>query len=269
MLGQRPPAFCLVVFAIGSGYLARRHAAEPVGLVIDTDGKWTCTDESKKAKPLVAGDRVPGGAAIRPADPTNRNASITIVNYEGKAEIFRSSKTFAPRPASTVGSRLWNAIVGTERTSWASAIARGERLDDGIAKLDDGQVDLSSIFCDWEDGTYVVRLRPLLHGKAQEAVDTDQEFAWKHETPEPLRTTKIKAGLYELEIADGDDQQTTGPSAWVLIVPRDRFDRVAQDYREVVEATDAWPAEVKPLSIIGYRRAFLESLVPSDAGRGQ
>jgi hypothetical protein len=260
---------CLTLAIVVSLAAMRAGASEPVGLVIDTVGQWSCTDDSKQTKPLVCGDRVPGGATVRPVPPLKPNVSITIVRYDGKAEIVRSRKTFQPRPSSTISSRLWNAIVGAERTSWASAIARGELLDDGVAKLDGEHVDLSSIFSQRDDGKYLVRLRRMVSGKAGEPVVDNQEFVWKHESPQPLAASKISAGLYDLEILTGKDQKSAGAAAWVLVLPPDRFASAAHDYREVVAATDAWPADVSPLGIIGYRRAYLESLVPSDAGRGQ
>ena len=189
--------------------------------------------------------------------------------FLGQKQTYCSEQRFEGPPGKPGYKRLVQAIVGTNRKAVVSAITRGTEgketlpaiLPDGVLKLDGQRIDLSPLFANRPNATYLVSLRKF---QATDPVIDNRRFTWNRATPMPLSVDAIPAGLYTLEVHRDEELDREFEPSWVLIVPAERFAGVLQDYREVLALMESWPGEPDDRSKARFRRAALETLASPD-----
>lgn len=249
-----------------------------VGYVSSLSGEWV---RLGTPDPIRLGQVVRAGWVLRPlaADsPEGGWGRIVVVLRDGG---LRSAECGPERrcsdlrvPAISSPSR-WARIVDAVQQLFARAPGRytvlgsrsGERLAEGVLKLDRGELDLGPVLEGLSPGDYVARLRPVEDEMASGIRPGEAcplPFSWEGGSLARVSDVNLPPGLYELSVARPGSARCASRSwsadAWVVLSGSDGFGDLAQDFSEAASLTRDWSAQED-------RRAFLRAYLQHLAGR--
>ena len=263
--------------------LSQPALAQQAGYVFDIAGRWTLGDDAGRS--LSRGDRLPAGGVIRAQSPA-ADDFIVIVDNDGeiiarrrcaRPEECRQPVTLPaarrPRPSAvhvlveSVMTLLWG-----EPDTYVPLRSRGigvDLLQEGVALLKGGVVDLRMIFSKLPEGVYHFRMREVAgRGKAAPGEWAGPfELKWGPGAPAAHTAPGLRPGLFEVELLSGTEGMylPTGTSAWVLVGEQAAFDRAAAAHREAAELAGRWGDDVSSEMRRGFLRAHLAHLARGGA----
>jgi hypothetical protein len=133
--------------------------------------------------------------------------------------------------------------------------SRGGEISDGIVKLTDFKIDLSSLL--HIQGQYYLRWRVVtpdekaVPGTWSETVELNNIVSFSHFNP----------GLYEFYILrkNGGSYEPVS-SAWVLVSSTEDYEKTNGAYEQAVALSRQWEGKVKPETVQSFLKAYLDEL---------
>ncbi len=135
-------------------------------------------------------------------------------------------------------------------------------LSDGVVELREEALSLQNIFGDWDASDYVLELCPLDDMAEPKCPDDARptKYSWDPRRPTLLPVRSVHTGLYRLflcEISSGIPRRTPN-SAELLVARAPQSEQLANDFRQVVDATRGW--DNTDSTAPALRRAYLYTL---------
>jgi len=230
--------------------------------------------EQSRASPGGADER--SGGAVLAEEPKGRSR-VVIALADGSTVASDCSQvgacvtplTLPEAPAG--GNGFWTralsaaaALLGHPPQRYVAAMARGVNPRDGVARLEDGTLDLHAIAGHFPAGEYSVRLDYVpAHNAARVGSPLTASFI----SPDAalVRAPGLEAGLLEIGVApEGTPDATT--SAWVLAVAPQRYEVATEAFESARLVADRWEGEARARSVRSFLRAYLETLCSSATG---
>jgi len=255
---------CLLLLALpcilrGQSALDERPT---VGFVRSINGEWEMR-VGRRTEQVKRGQALPAGAELRPrsrqSNPTIEIVRAHDVNFLACADargVEICNGTFKvpdiPGPASLSArikaafSRYFSAEV-----TYAKTMVRGSAvLQDGVAVLQEGRVDVSRVLTRVPQGRYRLRLTPRA---STGSVSIERVVDWAPSTsgdfPAPSTLTP---GMYSLTLPELRE------GCWVLIAAPLASQKAESALSELEAVTEAWLLNAVEKN--GLRRALLEQL---------
>jgi hypothetical protein len=236
--------------------VATAGGPEDVGFVLEMRGQWMV--EGKSPRAIAEGDRLAGGARVRPEEPDSKakkkasTPALTVSFYDGTAQVYAKAVTLPLRPPKSRPKPIWEEISGQRMGGYVQMRARSFG-DDTVAKLDGATLDLA----------------PVFHGRP---TTDDYRLQFDRLVPDrdgaPIvlqvakgsttcRTQGLRPGLYEVTVFAGENREAG--RTWVLLTPPPGYDRASRTYAEAVTISNSksWAPDVSPLAVKRFRRACL------------
>lgn len=247
---------------------------EPAGFVLDIPaGEWFLSEDGKPPQKIKRGQALPFGAKLRAQSPS---ATITIILRDGEKIDCLGSQSKECRLPSAVKSTshakdaLQGVIVAvmnlfsSQPTRYASTISRGNRLQDAVVRLANDKIDLSPVFENTSKDEYLLRFRPITRDRTttRSGSLTRVPFSWDPDHASPATIRGIQPGLYGVSVWDPHlgEEESTPDEAWILVCGPSEYEKTAASWQQAVELTRTWGNDVRPLSVRGFLRAYLEAL---------
>jgi hypothetical protein len=136
--------------------------------------------------------------------------------------------------------------------------SRGAEISDGITKLVDGKIDLTSLL--QIQGKYHFRARLVAPNRKVEPADWSKVI----ELNPIISFSELKPGLHEFEVVRkaGSGLETIS-SAWVLVVLPEEYGNTKDSYDQAVMLTKQWEGNVTADTTQAFLRAHLDQLARS------
>jgi hypothetical protein len=140
---------------------------------------------------------------------------------------------------------------------YVTPVSRGleAELSDAVVRVQSSTIDLAPAFSEMDSGSYKVRVEAL-DGPGKSIASTNVN--WKEGGKAEVANAVLKPGLFRVVLlqTNGD----AGQDAWVLATPPERFEKQSSQFREAVEITKTWPAEVDARAPRAVLRAYLDAM---------
>lgn len=275
MMPSHHVLLCLLLsLSTGFGPQPTPRERQTAGFVRKMQGEWEHV-VGQRIEQVVPGQALLAGADLRPKH-RGRTVTIEIVraNEVKFPDCLESSRTlvicekavrlpYAPEPRH-FGARVVAAVsrfFGAREGTFVSPMVRGSApvLEDGIAILEGGRIELHRVLKRVAPGQYTLRFAGL------PAADTSRPQAstvtsWTAEVPFDLDAPgALGHGLYLLTVPELRE------SAWILVVRRADLQHFEAAVTEVESVTSTWPLGAADKK--GLRRALLEQLSRESAPR--
>jgi hypothetical protein len=233
---------------------------DSVGFVLEKHGEWLLEGPSPRL--ISEGDRIPGGAKLRPKEGRRGEdkSTITICLYTGQAKVYTGAATLPARYDPSLVNRLWRAIAGRYSGGYVHALSRGRGISDGVVRRENQRIDLSPVFHAEAAGEFRVRFTPVPGNAAKATGPVTLRFVRSPEQLAPAGSGELRPGLYECTIVDHKGQPKGDSTAWVLVAGAADFGRATAKYREAVDLSEKWDDNVSPYAVVSFRRACLKSM---------
>jgi hypothetical protein len=156
----------------------------------------------------------------------------------------------------------WNLAFAGPLIDYVVPVSRGleSQLKEAVVPLAGDRVDISAVFQDVDSGSYRVRFESVSGGMRTPTLQVD----WTKGTSVSVTIPGVTAGLYKLQLLDGNGQQT-GSDAKVLINEPEDFKKNRAAFQEALDATKKWPDEVDARAPRAFLRQVLDGLSRQDA----
>lgn len=165
-----------------------------------------------------------------------------------------------PSGFTEAGARMTRAIIdqlkhGQRR--WITAVSRGfgPQLKDAVVPLRGKQLDISTALAEMQESAYSIQLEPFDGGASTGPL----EVTWSKSRGAFVAAAEIKPGMYRLTLLDKALKPTHVQSV-ILIVPAERFEGLAADYREFEQFAESLPEGTEPGAKRLVRQVYLKVL---------
>jgi hypothetical protein len=271
---MRPGSFAIkAVLAFALLITANSASAQEIGYVLDISGDWTLNNDTA----LTNSSPVTANGVIATKSPSDRANYIVIANRSGKIIARKACRNSGecnnpirlPSPTQpSVAGELFKDIMGwwwrSEPKKYAAAESKGTNLNEAVAKLQNNQLDLSSVFLLMDADDYVLKLEPLFQvdKPTREKSGRPISYQWDPKKPKPLVGVELTPGLYRLSLLSNENEvwEETGTDAWVLISNQARYEELQASFKQAVDLTKDWGKRVKPNTARSFLRAELDRL---------
>lgn len=246
------------------GFAAISLAAQsPVGYVVEIEGNWVLNGSNA----LSLGEKLPAAGSIR-RQSSSRDDRITIADMRGNVlePVSRncgngncSGVITLPRQARA--SSLWNVAFDTVMEAiWGSPNrysahrSRSGEISDGVVKLTDGKIDLSSVLK--IQGDQHLRWRVI-----SQKEDSAAEWTKPVKLEKTALVSGFQPGLYEINLvrSNGGNYEPVA-SAWILVATAADYEKAQASFRAAQELTKTWGDKVRPESMQLFLQASLDNL---------
>jgi hypothetical protein len=250
------------------------HVAE-----IDDSGKWYVYADasSSQRSRLRKWQDVPAGGVIRIESPAAGD-HIALVDIYLKPLISRTCETAnvcyqpiflpltltgAPDELSQIYRYVFHRLLG-EPYQPSMHRMRGVtiRQDEGVARLENGRVDLRKVMIHMPPGKYFLQTYgpPAAPAKPSGAVN----FDWNSQTT-VISIGNRRPGLYEISLIEAADLDapTSSASVRVLLCSSQQYARLLASFERAQALTDGWGSTVSRETGHAFLRAYLAELVES------
>ena len=239
---------------------------QQVGYVLEIRGVWYVN--GNPADTLRRWQSLSASSVIRVQSPS-RYDTITVADMRGailvrrecQADCLEPIRLPSPPPQPTV---VRGILQATMEWLWASpdryvaVRSRGAEISDGVTKLVDGKIDLTSLL--QIQGKYHFRARLVApNGKAEPA-----DWSKAIELNPIISFPELTPGLHEFEVVQkvGTRLETIS-SAWVLVVLPEEYGNAKDSYDQAVMLTKQWEGNVTTDTVQAFLRAHLDELARS------
>lgn len=261
-------------------------SAPVIGTIVSAHGTW-CDDSEKPCAVLWRMYPVKQDSKLVRVPPTNGQETIAIRTRWGVKEIFDCSN---PRELGCKGPLDLSRIIVQERpknvvAAFLDAVSElaadrpkvyetfregilqvrgsdGQVLSDGVAKLSRQGLGLDKILTKLDDGNYLLELCALNAAGEPNYPDRSVpvDYSWNAKHPALYPASDAHAGMYRLYRWDNKTgaPRRTREYADVLVADETRYQTLADDFHQVVEATRNWDADDSTAPAL--RRAYLFTL---------
>lgn len=253
---------CFVVICA----LTPASKGQPVGYVLEIRGLWYLN--GNPANTLRRWQQLPASSVIRVQSPS-RDDTITIADMRGviRFQLDCAANCLTPirlPPHRAQPTLVRGILQSAMEWLWGSpdryvaARSRGNEMSDGITKLSDGKIELTSLL--HVEGKHHLRWRLLAPNQMV------QPASWSEtvELKPIISFSEFKPGLYEFEVLR---EVVTGPervsSAWVLVVLPEEYGNMKDAYAQGVTLTKQWEGKVTAETVQAFLRAHLDELARS------
>lgn len=285
-VGTRSLTICLCVllaaFCLSSSVKAQQRA---IGHVLDVEGDWYL--DGRSGQSLSKGDGLPASGVIRIRSPS-RYALIVIKYSDNSQTIVKRCRNpgeceqpiLLPRAVQREASYLeilGDALFGWFRRNPANGASNAGRSADGalreaVLQIKDGQVDLTPVFTEMNNGAYDVRLkRRMPDGKMADVGSGNPiNVQWHSGIATATPAANLQSGLYEVVLLEkrGAEYKPTLTTAWFLAGNLEQYARTIAPFYEAMRLTTTWKDNVSEGTVRDFLRAFLIHLA-SDSLPGQ
>jgi hypothetical protein len=252
-------------------------AQNTIGHVVDIQGDWylyTGGADSNEAQKLSRWQDVPPGGVIRIKAPSTEDY-ISIVDIHLNMLVAKKcagpntcyQPIFLPRDLkeSGVSVELNSLLTGAWKLLWGEPYqsslhrTRGATpvLDEGVAQIDEGRVDLRELMQHMLKGRYslVAYQKQVPEGRRAKAIS----FDWNPDIGSVISIGDRAPGLYEISLVDSADQYTPSPSISLLvfICSSKEYPVTSSSFQRVRALSDKWTDAADPETIHTFLRAYL------------
>ncbi len=238
-------------------------AQSPVGYVVGIKGTWILNGSNT----LSLWEKIPAGGSIR-RQSSSGDDRLTIADMRGSL-LESASRDCAKAGCSSAitlsrqapASSMWNVAFDTVMEAiWGSPNrysahrSRSGEISDGVVKLTDGKIDLSSVLR--TQGEQYLRWRVISQKE-------DSGAQWT--TPLKLGKTAFvpgfQSGLYEINLvrSNGGNFEPVA-TAWILVATPADYEKTQASFQAAQELTKKWGGNVKPETVQQYLQASLDNL---------
>jgi hypothetical protein len=270
-----------LIFALA----ALAGAQQKVGYVLDVEGTWILADPTR---PLTAGEKLPESGLVRnDSRPPLDGDRIVIADLTGKIiktircasgvcnECLNSGACYdrirpLPKARAQTGLHLANfeeamSLFLGNPDRYSAHRVRGINIPDGIAQLNDGQIDITPFFKGQEKAAYSIRFQSLLRdGLSGETWKSDRAaFDWDPGRPSKVSVSGIRPGLFKMDLEhDGE-----AINVWVLLCTATYYQEAFSRFDALTMQAEKWGDEVSADRKRAYLRAYLEYLASQSFGQ--
>jgi hypothetical protein len=273
----------LIVVSIASGSLIAApdaRAKEIAGVVTSVSGTWF-VDGVKVAR----GQKLAAGVVIKAKEPNAKYGRVVVMLLDF-TEVSRicDRRGFCGEPvrlpdtveeptrsrsrAGTSRPGLWGRVVTAINRSrgqrYIRSLARGGvDLPDGVVRLENGRIDLSSVFKGVTAREILLNVEAVRNedGSVSGMIAERLRLRWSGRGRAVVKVPNVTPGLYRITFAepDGGGGSVLPGDVWVLVAEPARYRRAATEYRKARALTANWDSETEPQAQ-SFLRGFLLTL---------
>ena len=265
------PGFLALVLCAGSAV-----AQEKIAYVLDVNGEWYLGTGANVN--LKKGSALPGGTFIKARQPNDVTHFIVIADRNGRIMEKRYCRDrgacdraiqlpAAIETQPSLAARLIDAVMGLwsgEPARYKTFASRGSAhgLQESVALLEDGHVDLKDMLAALGQGEYTIQFmvpadQPNLAAVGPLAV------SWGGTGSASIAAGSLTPGLYQVQMLDAERQQPLeiGTEAWVLITTPADYPMLSSQFNDGLKMARGWRADgLKPTTMTSFLRAYLDYL---------
>jgi hypothetical protein len=244
---------------------------EIVGFVLNYQGQWV--RENAKSK----GDRLDFGMQLFKDDvlvPDGPDAWIELCLFSGAPKRIDAKqingKTTVPAEKERQvawAPRVWHALTADYRPIAVTAVSRDPvELGDAVVRLKDGQAELGNLLRAFRDGSYVLRLEPVVSEDTRMPQNRKLEVRvrWERGGAGSIGLPNVSPGLYKVRVCDASKLSCKG-EGWVLLAKASVFEARRHAYQEAVHLVDTvWSREITTESKRNFLQAYLKQLAETE-----
>jgi hypothetical protein len=257
---------------IGLVVLFIAGSQDPVGTVIDVQGRWTL--EGSPPITLERGTPLPSGGRIRPPQPPQPGDRLQAVF------VFDGDNTRVMRVMCDVGgecarpvelpslpgsyrltaqfTRIREAIslFISDNSLFALRRARADgQLREAVVRVEAGVVDLTPALGELPNQRYIAGFTAVTRSATPSNPVESLPFSLNRR--ETVRVEGLRPGVYRLELIVAGESTRAGPEVWVLVTDRARYADATNAFDLAVRSTESW----KDGADAGTRQAFLRAFL--------
>lgn len=266
-------AFCLLTFLF-SPAVAQSESA----FVLEVNGNWYSTAKPKSL--LRQGQSIPFRSIVR-AEPFSSNDKIVVIDSRGNEILSANcangcSNSFSlntkTRSQPTLVGEIYNSVMSLifgSPNRYSLHRSRGDDaadLVDGVARLDNGKLDLS--------GVLTTQRKYYLRWRTVPASDSEKFGEWSQPSVIEINQNQLaisnfesKPGLYEFNLMKPDVKklEATPTLAWILITAPQDYEKTAASFQKALDQTQKWGDKVKDSTKTTFLLATLDNLARQNA----
>lgn len=254
---------CALLLAIAGTlvFWKTAQAEDHAGFVLDVIGTWYL--EGPKPRKIAGGDKLPVGGAVKPK-PADPEARLDVCLFNGKIQTFTTDGILPKRSEPSFNDKLLRAVSGHYHGGIVHAVSRGDDLHDAVLRVDDGQLDVTSLVDGLTAGSYLLKFAPAQESLSSDATAT-LSVDWQPGDTKPRDTATTVAwtlppGLYHVQLLDKRTKRLTGSDALTLVSAAADYEARLKTFNEIKALTHTWDDDVRKVVGLDVERACLASL---------
>lgn len=217
------------------------QAPEAAGFIADVSGRWDIIRSGTAG--LIPAQRrgvVNEGDTLQKRDD-DPSAYIVVALYTGTMPKYTSTKKLPVRASAGALTRVMHAIQQRFQEGWVTASVRGGgEYHDAVVKTEGARTDVSAIFRGTDPGAYTVTVYAIDGGRP---TTPPRVSARVSANGGAVTIPALAPGLYQVDVSSGP--MGTGGSAWIRVVPVERYDAAAKEFAQLPGADGAGGPEVR------------------------
>ena len=241
-----------------------------IGHVLDIEGDWFLNSQKKS---LSKNDELPASGVIRIPSPSR--FAFIVIRYSANNQIVSKrcrnpgecdQPILLPRAVErqvTIREYLFDQAMRILRLNLITPSVHSGRSDDGVLReavvpINNGQVDLASVFAEMNDGSYYVHLQRAPKGKPAKN-GSDLMLRWEAGKATTIPDANLQPGLYEIVLLEksGGEYKPTLTKALFLATNPDRYDHTMSPFLEATKLAATWKDNVSEGTVTDFLRAIL------------